>query len=278
MKNKNMNGRKYEILMDTDHQALMDCAYDEVGEITECSVLYQIRALRDLPGVKAGDLGGFIETENNLSQDGECWVYPHSFIFGESRIAGNAKVAGFTKVYDSEIYGSACIYGKEDLGGRGITVSDSTICGKAIISGDKIYISTTEVADWATIGDNCHIRNCQISGNTSIKGNRIQGEYNLRDTNGNVNYVSLTNVSLRNSHVSNYARVNVGKHILLVDAEITSEKDVLYINASTTSFVFFRGRKGKVFFSEDLGTMQFLENVESSNIFIECARRYFYSH
>lgn len=277
MKNKNMNGRKYEILMDTDHQALMDCTYDEDGEIIECTILYQIRALRDLPGVKAGDLGGFVETEDNLSQDGECWVYPHAFVFGKSRIEGNAKVAGVTKVYDSKIFASACIHGNENLDGRGITICDSTICGKALISGDKIYISTTEVADWATIGDNCHIRNCQISGNTSIKGNRIQGGYDLRDTNGNVNYVSLTNVSLRNSHVSNYARVNVGKHVYLVDAEITSENDVLYINAST-SFVFFRGRKGKVFFSEDLGTMEELENVENASIFIECARRYFYSH
>lgn len=278
MKNKNMNGKKYEILMDTDHQALMDCTYDEDGEIIECTILYQIRALRDLPGVKAGDLGGYIETEDNLSQDGECWVYPHSFIFGNSKIEGNAKVAGFTNVYDSKLFGNVYIYGKEDLGGRGITICDSTICGKAIISGDKIYISSTEIADWATINNNCHIRNSKIHGNTVVKGNRIKGGYDLRDTNGNVNYVSLNNVTMMNSHVSNYARVNVGKHVYLVDAEITSENDVLYINASTTSFVFFKGKKGEVLFSEDLGTMQSLENVETSNIFIECARRYFYSH
>ena len=33
--------------------------------------LYRIRALRDIPeiDVKAGDLGGYVESENNLSHD-----------------------------------------------------------------------------------------------------------------------------------------------------------------------------------------------------------------
>ena len=36
--------------------------------------LTQIRALRDFGAVKAGDLGGWIESEKNLSQGGDCWV------------------------------------------------------------------------------------------------------------------------------------------------------------------------------------------------------------
>ncbi len=38
--------------------------------------LYQIRALQDIEEleVKAGDLGGWIEKIENLSQDGEAWV------------------------------------------------------------------------------------------------------------------------------------------------------------------------------------------------------------
>ena len=45
--------------------------------------LYRIRALKDVPSieVKSGDLGGFIEKESNLSQEGNAWV------------AGNAQVS-----------------------------------------------------------------------------------------------------------------------------------------------------------------------------------------
>lgn len=32
--------------------------------------LYRIKALREFSNVKAGDLGGFVESESNLSHDG----------------------------------------------------------------------------------------------------------------------------------------------------------------------------------------------------------------
>ncbi|AEC16406.1 phage related protein [Gallibacterium anatis UMN179] len=50
--------------------------------------LYRIQALKDLPeiGVKAGDLGGWIEDESNLSQDGNARVS------GDLEVYGNAKI------------------------------------------------------------------------------------------------------------------------------------------------------------------------------------------
>ena len=36
--------------------------------------LFRIRALRSFGGIKAGDLGGFIENERNLSHGGNAWV------------------------------------------------------------------------------------------------------------------------------------------------------------------------------------------------------------
>ena len=37
--------------------------------------LHRIRALRDVrEDVHAGDLGGFVQSEENLSQEGQCWI------------------------------------------------------------------------------------------------------------------------------------------------------------------------------------------------------------
>lgn len=36
--------------------------------------LRRIRALRDFGQIKAGELGGYVESENNLSHDGTAWV------------------------------------------------------------------------------------------------------------------------------------------------------------------------------------------------------------
>ena len=37
--------------------------------------LYRIKTLKDFGDVKKGDLGGWVEKEENLSQEDNCWVY-----------------------------------------------------------------------------------------------------------------------------------------------------------------------------------------------------------
>lgn len=54
----------------------------------ECGTsLKRIVALRDFCDVRKGDTGGLIESEANLSHDGDAWV------FGNARVSGNAKVS-----------------------------------------------------------------------------------------------------------------------------------------------------------------------------------------
>ena len=60
--------------------------------------LYRIQALRDFGNVTKGDIGGYIESEKNLSQDGNAWVS------GDARVSGNACV-----------YGNARVYGNADI-------------------------------------------------------------------------------------------------------------------------------------------------------------------
>lgn len=61
----------------------------KVSEIT----LYRIRAVRDFGSVKTGDLGGYIEKEENLSHFGDAWVSGNAKVFGNTWIFGNAKVS-----------------------------------------------------------------------------------------------------------------------------------------------------------------------------------------
>ena len=65
--------------------------------------LYRIRALRDIPehGVVAGDLGGWVESEANLSQDYNAWVSGDAHVYGNARVTDNARVSGSACVYDN---------------------------------------------------------------------------------------------------------------------------------------------------------------------------------
>ena len=52
--------------------------------------------------VKAGDLGGFVEKESNLSHDGKAWVCGNAEVYGDAEVYGNANVCGDASVFSTE--------------------------------------------------------------------------------------------------------------------------------------------------------------------------------
>ena len=91
-----MNGKKYELLQDQTIE-------------WRGRTLYRICALRDFGSVHAGDVGGYIECEHNLSQNGNAWVYGDAQVYGDAWVYGNAQVYG-----DAWVYGDAQVYGDAD--------------------------------------------------------------------------------------------------------------------------------------------------------------------
>nr|DAI87390.1 MAG TPA: Putative transferase, nesg, ydcK, Structural Genomics.38A [Caudoviricetes sp.] len=66
--------------------------------------LYRIRALVAFGDVKEGELGGFLEKEENLSQDGNAWVYGDAWVYGNARVYGDARVCGDAIVFKTSHY------------------------------------------------------------------------------------------------------------------------------------------------------------------------------
>lgn len=68
--------------------------------------LHRIRALRDIPrhGVRAGDLGGLVEGEHNLSQDGDCWITYTSQVCQTAKVSGNKIICGGMIIDNSTVY------------------------------------------------------------------------------------------------------------------------------------------------------------------------------
>ena len=56
--------------------------------------LFRIKALIDFGDVKAGELGGYVEKEGNVSQDDNAWVSGDAEVFGNAKVSGNARVYG----------------------------------------------------------------------------------------------------------------------------------------------------------------------------------------
>ena len=71
---------------------------DETIE-THFGTLRRIRAEIDFGEIKAGDLGGFILSEENLAQSGDAWVYGNAQVSGNAQVYGDARVSGNAQVY-----------------------------------------------------------------------------------------------------------------------------------------------------------------------------------
>ena len=82
---------------------------DETKEF-DGKTLYRIRALIDFGLVKAGDFGGWIEKEENLSQEGRCWVYDNACVYENASVFENAYVSGNAKVFgNANVFDNACV-------------------------------------------------------------------------------------------------------------------------------------------------------------------------
>ena len=97
--------KKYELTADT--------------KIRAGTTLHRIRALKSFGPIAAGELGGYIERETNLAQDGNAWVCGNAWVYGDARVYGEAEVSGNAWVYgNAQASGNARVYGNAQVSGN----------------------------------------------------------------------------------------------------------------------------------------------------------------
>lgn len=137
-------------------------------ELTENTIhfnkrtLYQVRYLKAFKkdGVKVGDLGGYVESEKNLSQEGAC------LILDEAMAMDNARVT-----MDSTIRQHAIIKGQAVLGGTATVLHDAVVSDQAVVTGNARISHRVRVMGNANIQGNVELMNtCHITGETVLAG------------------------------------------------------------------------------------------------------------
>ncbi len=78
--------------------------------------LYRIEATIDSEFAKKGDKGGFVEKEDNLSDN--AWIYGNAKVYENAEVYENAKIYGNAWVFhsarvfnDAMVFGNARVYG-----------------------------------------------------------------------------------------------------------------------------------------------------------------------
>lgn len=77
----------------------------DISKTFRGKTIYRIEALKDFGDVKKGDLGGWVEKENNLSQEGNCWVYDNACVYDNAIVTNNATVRD-----EASVYGDTCVW------------------------------------------------------------------------------------------------------------------------------------------------------------------------
>ena len=110
---------------------------DEEWYLMSGARLHRIEALKDFADVKKGDLGGYVESAKNLSQEGNCWIFDNAQVRDAAVIRDSAQVRDFAVVRgkaiicgDATIYERAKVYDNAQIGGM------SRIFGRAEILGE----------------------------------------------------------------------------------------------------------------------------------------------
>ena len=126
--------------------------------------LHRIKALKDFSYVKAGDLGGWVEKEDNLSQMGDAWVYENAEVYGNAKVHGdaeiyrNAKVFGNAKIYDNaEVFGNAEIYGNAVISGNAKVFDNAQVYGDAIVYDNARVFGNARVCQGASVCGNAMV-------------------------------------------------------------------------------------------------------------------------
>ena len=170
--------------------------------------LHRIRALRNVGlDVKAGDLGGFVEREENLSQEDNAWIYDDAIAAGSAIVDQDSRLRDWAVACESAcisqgsvMSGNARAEGSAFL--RGAELSES-----ALASSHAMVLNDQDHPEWFPL----------VSGNCAVYGT-VQGRVALEES-----YCVFSNEMIRNDTQDMFVINSQGRSVLRGEA-----RDMLY--------------------------------------------------
>lgn len=127
--------------------------------------LFRIRALRSFGRVRAGEHGGLVRNEKNLSHVGHCWIGPNAKAVDESRVSGDAQLRD---------YATAC--GSASVKGRAVLCDHFIVSEHALACGDFTGAGHARLAQYATGEGSATLQDWAIAaGNSVLRHNALVG-------------------------------------------------------------------------------------------------------
>ena len=109
---------------------------------------------------RMGELGGWLEYEGNLSQEGDCWVKEKGYVMGAARVSGDVEIGNGVEIGDSAKVMDKVVIGRGiGIGGNAIIRDSAEIRGASRIA----VFGNAEVD-----GESKVLENAKVYGNAKL--------------------------------------------------------------------------------------------------------------
>ena len=132
-----------------------------------------LRALNDVrSGVVKGDLGGYVQNEDNLSQEGTCWIFDDaiacesSFVDQQATVSGTAVIRGSALVSGRAMIRQNAVVDDHAIVMDGFVKAQAHVAGNAAITASSVTGAWPHIEGFASVyGDVC--------GSVFVKGTAV---------------------------------------------------------------------------------------------------------
>ena len=125
--------------------------------------------------MKVGDVGGFVESEWNLSQEGNCWIYDDAKCMDSASVCDNAKMynrscmCDNSRMYDNSImfnnsvmYDYSIMYDNSEMYGNSIMFNNTRMYNNSIMCNNSIMYNNSKMFDNSSLHGNAKISDSAI--------------------------------------------------------------------------------------------------------------------
>lgn len=211
--------------------------------------LYRVEALKDFGNVKKGSVGGFIEKEDNLSQEGNCWIFLDAKVYGNAKVFGNAIINGFAQVCDnSVVFDNAQVRGYSKVKDNARMEDCSIVKDNAQVYGNSLLLDNAQVCDNAHLIGTCLVRDNAI----------VCGDACIYDV---VRFISDAKIMSPADYYIGHENWEGGHNFVYTRSN--NQWSTLFINGTKEDILEFAKNRGEKYFNFYKNVIEFVEKIYS---------------
>ena len=131
--------------------------------------LYRIQALKDFGDVEKGQKGGYIQSERNLSHEGNCWIYNNAKAMDNSMVTDDATMFDNASMHDcATMRGHASMHNFASMHGNTSIHDHSRMYDRSSIHDYASMHNCASIHDYSRMHDHS-----MMHGRSRVHGNSI---------------------------------------------------------------------------------------------------------